>query len=255
MRRNDLFDFELVIIFITCNYQNTAGQFRNAEEWFHPAGNQQFGYYTQKIFLRNLSAETTIDDIRLAFVGSDPEAARQVIKRKASATKEEKEKALRHNIELSPVVAIHLVRDDLDDIAAKFMYDLPKEHSPTMAMYTDGATNSDSGSGQENATKNDIIVKKTVRAPLSLDPDADLKCDDNAEVVQDQAYAFDSEKTRANFIKKLDSNRVKTALLKVSHSDTCFLSLVIFLMVLNICSADQNPGILCIRRNEESSGA
>lgn len=164
-----------------------------------------------RIFLRNLPSDVTVDDIRLAFVACDPEAASKIIRAKPKKV-EEKELSREHNLNLSPVLAIHLVKDDLDDVASKFMFDLPREHTP-LTTYTDGATdisNGHKGKGDMEQTSDTKMSHDS-----TVGPDDDLTSDD-CLTKMDPAYAFDkADGLEQNFTSRLSEKRVKTALLSV----------------------------------------
>jgi hypothetical protein len=214
-----------------------AGPMRNTEQWFHPSGPQQFDVHAQKIFLRNLTAKITVEDIRLAFIGTDPSVKDQIMKMDDKKVKNKKlreaaeDEVNLHNLELSPVMAVHLVKDDLDDVAFKFMYDLPKEYSlASSPEYTDGTTDTDATSGSSSSSKSVSSLSNSMPASAAtqihvpyLDPDADLTSEDltsedltSEGAGSEAAYAYDAPKAvkiRKDFVKSLDKNRVKTALL------------------------------------------
>lgn len=189
---------------------------RSFEEWFHTERPSHFTREDQKIFLRNLPPNVTIDDIRLAFIGCDPEISDQIMRTRPGFKIKSKKKdhtedeIMSHNLTLSPVVAVHLVTDNVDDVASKFMYDLPKDHSP---VFTDGTTDITSNLGN-------VLSSQEISSKTPSDPDSDMRADTASflpSAPSDAAYAFDnSSSVKYNITSKLSSNRVKTALISVS---------------------------------------
>lgn len=196
-----------------------------------------------KIFLRNLPTKVKIEDIRAAFVGCDPDVHDRV-DRSPVGSLSSRERRMRHYLELSPVIAIHLVSETPEELASKFLFDIPRRHEPEVLNYTDG-TNSelapssdlDLPVAQPKAALDSTVMGaiddlSTAAASLSKTrylPQQNIFHDKahsimaaapSEEAAQaalvDLGYQFTSAaNTKQNFSKNLEIGRVKTALIKV----------------------------------------
>lgn len=180
---------------------------KSTEQWFFPSRQQRFEENDKKIFLRNLPQNVTVEDIRLSFIGCDPHAANESLRLKLEKNTNSStalQHIREHNLQFSPVRAVHLVKDDLDDVMYKFMYDLPRYHTPDFPLIDDVTD----ASGQDSSLTEESRSSK-------LDPDADMVTDDILE-------APEQKKRKEYEMQTFSPTKVKTALISVSIQSPAF---------------------------------
>ena len=201
----------------------SSGSLADTEQWFHESRDPYFKHSSKKIFLRNIPLDVTIEDIRLAFLGIDPILSGQVKRPKLKASSKVTQaarndivtqEARNHNLQLSPVHAVHLVKEDLNSLTMRFLYELPIDHDPDVdnvvglpdeqPQHSDSTTNSSGAvfDNRESSLKNFIAENS----------DIDFKATETAQNISPKKRKKDVTR---NF-RTLDSNRVKSALLSVS---------------------------------------
>ena len=202
----------------------------NIQIWPHHA-NKILSENPFKIFVGNLSNEVTPEILVAAFKGCGQIISSEII----SVLKSQKKMEVELINYRSPVTAVHLVKENIDNVASKMMFDLP---------------NNESGDG--NVFVGEIPIRKVKRNEDSASAVSSSSVAAGPTDVDDRSsehYLADpSDCLRQNTGKqgKYEGKSVKEVLKEVRQTITnLYLKDVIIILFNNICSKpDLNPMLL-----------
>jgi hypothetical protein len=184
-----------------------------------------FSNWPFKILIRNIPSSANLNDIKAAFSGcseNPTKLSEELMEKIKKAKKTKKSDAKRNSMNQeitqflmtnTPVCGIQLIKQDLDMIASKFLYDLPRNHSPL--QYTDGITNIDDKTAyQESNAANSRSNSEVLANSGNLISNLPITTD-NSHIPAENAYNFEPPKISLDAFKNIDNRRVKTTLTKV----------------------------------------
>jgi hypothetical protein len=171
-----------------------------------------------KVFLSRLPDSVTVQSFVTAFKGcrsksndAEPKAnASKGSAKKTSSTIENDSDSLDWSD--SPVVGVHLVKEDINRVASKILFDLPRAHADPESD-ADGimvASAQDASLTSPVTSSSGIVRASTLDAAMS--PTQQL-----SEVEKLCANGKEISSDRRNKYKNLDNSRMKKTILKVVH--------------------------------------
>lgn len=182
-------------------------------EWRRDASVDLSGPY--KLFLSRLPDSVTVQSFVTAFKGCRNKAADADASAKSSRASAKKAAAAVENdpntvdCTLSPVVGVHLVKEDVNRVASKILFDLPRAHAePEGEMTTSTAASDAAAASTSSPASNDTVSASAIDAALSPTQqlsEVEKLCSNGQEIASEGRNKY----------KNLDNSRIKKTILKV----------------------------------------